>query len=222
MQTGVDMQLPSPTPFDPSGVNGDGVCMWRMSGSGTSAVGRQQIVGKGSGQKAAVGGVGVFLVERGADRLGEAAANLPVDHGRMQDGPAVVHGDVAVDPRLQGGPIDLDAAEIEDEAVAERGVDMVVFVRGGQLRRAPEHGFADRLSDAVGQRAPATSGSAPRARENDTLLSGLRFDPTLPPANAISSISVFNWLAAIRASRSAMRAAASLAVPATAGAKRLA
>src|ERR1700688_1810889 len=27
MQTGVDMQLPSPTPFDPSGVNGDGVSM---------------------------------------------------------------------------------------------------------------------------------------------------------------------------------------------------
>ena len=27
MQTGVDMQLPSPTPFDPSGVKGEGVSM---------------------------------------------------------------------------------------------------------------------------------------------------------------------------------------------------
>ena len=76
---------------------------------------------------------------------------------------------------------------------------------------------------------PTPSGSAAgdqwlsaATRENDSLLSGLRFDPTWPPANAISSISVFNWLAAMRASRSAMRSAASLAVPATAGAKRLA
>src|SRR6202035_6153808 len=44
-----------------------------------------------------------------------------------------------------------DAAEIEDEAVAQRRVDMVFFVRGGQLRRAPEDGFADGMSDPVGQ-----------------------------------------------------------------------
>src|ERR1700676_3039693 len=75
---------------------------------------------------------------------------------------------------------------------------------------------------------PIPSGNAPgdqwlsaATRENDILLSGLRFEPTLPPANAISSISVFNWLAAIRAIRSARRPAASLAVPATAGAKRV-
>src|ERR1700685_3400579 len=59
-------------------------------------------------------------------------------------------------------------------------------------------------------------------REKDTLLSGLRFEPTLPPAKAISSISVFNWLAATRAIRSARRPAASLAVLATAGANPLA
>ena len=184
--------------------------------------GRQQIVGKAAGQKTAVGGVGVFLIECGADRLGKTAANLSVDHGRMQDGPAVMHGDVAVDPRLQGGPIDLDAAEIEDEAVAERGVDMVVFVRCGQLRRASRTRFRGSSGRCRRAAPQATSGSAPASRENDTLLSGLRFDPTLPPANPISSISVFNWLAAMRASRSAMRSAASLAVPATAGAKRLA
>src|ERR1700692_1152225 len=76
---------------------------------------------------------------------------------------------------------------------------------------------------------PIPSGNVPgdqwlsaATRENDILLSGLRFDPTLPPANAISAISVFNWLAATRAIRSARRPAASLAVPATAGAKRLA
>ena len=124
--------------------------------------GRQQIVGERSGQKAAVLGIGIFFVERGADRLREAAAHLAVDHGRMQDRPAIVHGDVAIDPRFQRGAVDLDAAEVEDEAVAERGIDVIVFVGRGQFRRRPEHGLADGLSDAIGQRAPATSGSAPR------------------------------------------------------------
>ena len=123
---------------------------------------RQQVVREGSGQKAAIGGIGVFLVERSADGLGKAAADLSVDHGRVQDCPAVMHGHVAVDPRLQGRPIDLDAAKIEDEAVAERGVDVVGFVRRGQFRRAPEYGFADRLSDAVGQR-----GGRPVAQPRD-------------------------------------------------------
>src|ERR1700728_3564926 len=76
---------------------------------------------------------------------------------------------------------------------------------------------------------PTPSGSAPgdqwlnpATRENDALLSGLRFDLTWPPAKTISSASVFHWLAAVRASFGALRSAASLAVPATAGAKRLA
>ena len=36
MHTGVLMLLPSPTPLAPSGVNGDGVSMCRITGSGTS------------------------------------------------------------------------------------------------------------------------------------------------------------------------------------------
>ena len=36
MHTGVDMQLPSPTPLAPSGVKGDGDSRCRMTGSGTS------------------------------------------------------------------------------------------------------------------------------------------------------------------------------------------
>ena len=67
MQTGVDMQLPSPTPFDAQRrerrrrlhVQDERIRHLRR--------GRQQIVGEGSGQETAVGGIGVFLVERGAD-----------------------------------------------------------------------------------------------------------------------------------------------------------
>ena len=36
MQTGVLMQLPSPTPLAPSGVNGDSVSMCRIIGVSTS------------------------------------------------------------------------------------------------------------------------------------------------------------------------------------------
>ncbi len=36
IQTGVLMQLPSANPLAPSGVNGDGVAIWRISGLGTS------------------------------------------------------------------------------------------------------------------------------------------------------------------------------------------
>ncbi len=60
------------------------------------------------------------------------------------------------------------------------------------------------------------------SRENASLLSGFRRELTAPSANTMSSASVLNWLAATRARRAAMRSAASLAVPATAAAKRLA
>ena len=48
-QTGVDMQLPSPTPLAPSGVKGDGVSICRIVGSGTSVAVGTQIVGEGAG-----------------------------------------------------------------------------------------------------------------------------------------------------------------------------
>src|ERR1700693_1531458 len=57
-------------------------------------------------------------------------------------------------------------------------------------------------------KAPGDQWLSAATRENDILLSGLRFEPTLPLANAISSISVFNWLAATRAIPLARRPAA--------------
>ena len=77
--------------------------------------------------------------------MGEAAGDLPLDHARMQDAAAVVHGDVFVDAHGAAGAVDLDAAEIEDEAVAERRIDLVGFGRRGQFRRRPERRLAQRL-----------------------------------------------------------------------------
>ena len=127
--------------------------------------GRQQIVGECAGQEAAVGAVDVFLVERGADRMGEAARDLPGDHAGMQDAAAVVHGDVFVDAHRAGDAVDLDAAEIENEAVAERRIDFVFFGRRRQFRRRPEHGLAQRLvSSGHKARRPVAGGGEPRER----------------------------------------------------------
>ena len=61
----------------------------------------------------------MLLQQRGAEGVGEAATDLAGHHLRMQDTAAIVHGDVAVDADLAGLAADLDAAEVEDEAVAE-------------------------------------------------------------------------------------------------------
>ena len=127
--------------------------------------GRHQIVGERAGEKAAVRPVGEFLVQRRADGMREAAGDLPRHHAGMQDAAAVVHGDVFVDAHRAGGPIDLDAAEIEDEAVAQRGVDLVLLGRRRQFGRSPEHGFAQRLVFFRHQTGrPMAGGSEPRER----------------------------------------------------------
>ena len=118
--------------------------------------GRQQIVGQRSRQEASIIAVGIFLVERSAQGLREAAVDLPVHHAGMQDRAAIMHGHVAVDACFKGGAIDLHAAEIEDEAVAERGVDAILIVRRRQFRWRPEHGLANGLTGVVrkGARRP--------------------------------------------------------------------
>ena len=108
------------------------------------ARGRHQIVGERAGEEAAVLVVHQLLVKRGADGVGEGAANLPVDQGRIEAAPGVVGGDVAVDRDGPGRTVDLDAAEIEDEAVGRRAVDQVVVRRWRQGGRRPAGALARR------------------------------------------------------------------------------
>ena len=71
----------------------------------------------------------------------------------MQNLTAIMHRHIAVEPNRAGGRIDLDPAEIENEAVAQRTVHLVGFGRRGELGRSPENGFADGLIEAGGNRA---------------------------------------------------------------------
>ena len=77
------------------------------------------IVGKGSRQKRAVTVIGEFFIQCGPDGLCEGAANLAINHAFMQDRTAVMHRDIAVNPRLVGDRINLDPAEIKDKRVAQ-------------------------------------------------------------------------------------------------------
>ena len=127
--------------------------------------GRQQVVGESAGQEAAVRCVGVFFIEGRAQGLREPAADLSINHSRMQDRAAIVHRHVAVDTRHQRRAIDFHAAEIENESVAKRRVDAVFLVRRCQLWRRPEHGFANRLLDVVGQGAGRPMAQPGQSRE---------------------------------------------------------
>ena len=93
------MALPSPTPFAPSGVNGEGVSIWRMAGAGTSHAVGDEIIGERAGEEAPVRGVGQLLVQGRSDPVREPAADLAIDEGGVQARAGVVHGDVLVDPR---------------------------------------------------------------------------------------------------------------------------
>ena len=106
--------------------------------------------------------------------------------------------------------IDLDAAEIENEAVAERRVDLVGFGRRGELRRRPEHSLADRLAKLGGQACPAPNGRSRQAARTEAHCPDCARAATRPSANTISAGDTLSCVAAMRASRSRKFMAASL------------
>jgi hypothetical protein len=95
MHTGVLIEFPSATPLAPSGVTGDGVSWRKISSSGI---------------------IDEPLVQGGADRHREPAAHLAVAQVRVQNSPGVVQAHILVDANRAGITVDLDPAEIEDEA----------------------------------------------------------------------------------------------------------
>ena len=129
---------------------------------GHLARGRHQVVGERAGEEAPVLGIGELLVERRAHGVGEGAADLAVNQRRIEAAAGIVGGDVAVDGDGAGEAVDLDATEIEDEAVSGRAVDPVVIVRRREFRRRSS--ARSRVAPAARRRAgcPATSGGAMR------------------------------------------------------------
>ena len=71
----------------------------------------------------------------GAHGLGEGAAYLSIHQLRIEHAPGIVQRHVAIDTYLAGDRVDLDAAVVEDEAVAKRAVDQIVVVRRLKLWR---------------------------------------------------------------------------------------
>ena len=81
------------------------------------AGGRHPIIGKAGRQEAAVLPVDELLVEGGSHPVGKPAEHLAVEECGVQYPPGVVHRHVFVDMHLSGVAVDLDAAEIENEAI---------------------------------------------------------------------------------------------------------
>ena len=112
---------------------------------------RHEIFREGSGAEGAVRFVAELLEEGRAEGRGPGAPDLPLGQTGIQDRAAIVGRDIFVDGHDAGVRIDLHAAEIEAEAVGERGVDLVLRVRRRQFRRVPHGGFADAGLDIVRQ-----------------------------------------------------------------------
>ncbi len=141
--------------------------------------GGRQVVRERAGEEAAVTIVGIFFVERRADGVRKATGDLARDHPGMQDTPAVVHRDVFVDAHGSRHVVDLDAAHIEYEAVAERGVNLVGLRRRREFRGRPEGGFSDRCRFRARQRGrrPVARGREPCKRD---AVAGIAARPHLP------------------------------------------
>ncbi|MNQ56228.1 hypothetical protein D3C85_703440 [compost metagenome] len=103
--------------------------------------GRHQIIGEGPGEEAAVLAIGELFHQRRAEALGEATTNLAIDQRRVEQAAGVMTGDVAIDVDLAGHAVDFQTTDVEDKAVAQRAIDLILVVRCHQLRRAPEGGF---------------------------------------------------------------------------------
>ena len=78
---------------------------------------RHRIIGKAARQKAAVLAVDELLVEGGSDPVRKPAEHLAVEERGVQNPPGIVHRHVFVEMHLSGVAVDLDTAEIENEAI---------------------------------------------------------------------------------------------------------
>ena len=92
--------VPSPSPFAPSGRNGDGDSRWPIRGVGRSGAVGHEVVHERAGEE-----VPVLVVDDGARRaprraVGEPTSHLALGEQRVQQAPRVVHRDVVEDRDL--------------------------------------------------------------------------------------------------------------------------
>ena len=184
------------------------------------AAGRHRIIGKGARQEAAILAVNKLLVECCTHPVRECAEHLSVEERRVQDSPSVVHRHVFIDAHLSGIAVNLDAAEIENEAIGGRAVDFVGLGRRVEPGRCPEYGFAQCRGIGIGKRSrrPVTRPGEPSEADRIVKVGGREDFAVGEPT---SSGSMLSWGAAMGVSLSRNRTAARYAAPATAPANRL-
>ena len=76
-----------------------------------------QVLGQGPRKEAAVAGIAELFHQRRAQPLGECASDLAIGQRRVQERAGVVSGDVSVHPHAAGVRVDLQATDVEHEAV---------------------------------------------------------------------------------------------------------
>ena len=82
--------------------------------------------------------VDVALEERCADTVRETAEDLAVRERRIEQHAGVVHGHVVRHAHGAGLAIDLDGADVDDEAVGARRGDAILAIRRIEVRCRPE------------------------------------------------------------------------------------
>ena len=118
---------PSPTPRKFTSGSSSTLSTWWISMLGTVGGRRQQVVHERPREELAVVAVGRLLEQHGADRLGDAAADLALDDRRVDGQAAVLDHHVALDLDDAGLDVDLDEAAVR--AAGPAALAAVVLVR---------------------------------------------------------------------------------------------
>ncbi len=107
---------------------------------------REEIVGKGRGERLTRGVEVHFFVERGADALSETAIDLAVHHHRIDELAAILDDDVVEDLDVPGLGIDGDSGDMGGVAegarvaaglIADRRLEAARIDRSREILRAP-------------------------------------------------------------------------------------
>ena len=198
--------------------------MCRITGAGHLACGRHQVVGEGAGQERCRRRRRRTPRISAAPRPGRSrrgSARRPCrDAGCVPQSCMVTYRSMRT---CAGVAVDLDAAEVEDEAVAERGVDLVVFGRarvssGGR----PEGGLAHgRVVPPAASAGRPVAGARRRGAKGSRVVGVAARARPCRRRRPDHRRGTLSCAAAMRASLSRSRVAARCAAPATAAAKRL-
>ena len=138
--------------------------------------GRGEVVDERRGHQVARLVVDVALVQRGGDAVGEPAEHLAVGEERVEEQARVVHRDVVEHPHLARLPLDLDGADVDDEAVGGGGGDAIVVVGRVEVRRRPEGDRGEPRLLAGRQPFGVPVGHAGDPAQREALVAGVRAD----------------------------------------------